>query len=331
MFVLFNVAPSVHKEASSTITDEVKICKFRPMKLQYWENTAQSAAILTALFNNINIKNNPRANSDLSQSWLAQRLKNSCLLLFIAFSPQYDFNCNLGMDEIKSVRTLWKTLNLSLASPLPKPLRVWNLPTKTFSVVISSFMKSVSTAESCFAASFRTHSDPDNVPKLLNHVFPTETGTGVSLYFPPLFSFECKLLHFLAAILLEGTTTRKKSSVAFHFPPPLPPPLSSSSRLFLMLSYSSSMFWLPRIWLSTRRAFWVSPRWINQRGLSGRNRNPMNWSTAGSTDRPNMYLKKENKKSRDSFYFLSRIFSYKKYLIVIKLYKQSTGRISSVI
>lgn len=91
------------------------------------------------------------------------------------------------------------------------------------------------------------------------------------------------------------------SSPPIRSPPPLS--FSSSSMLFLMLSYSSSMFWLPRIWLSTRRAFWVSPRWINQRGLSGRNRNPTNWSMAGSTDRPNMYLKR---KGRKEIHYLTR-------------------------
>lgn len=149
---------------------------------------------------------------------------------------------------------------------------------------------------SCFAEYFQANLEPHNMPKLFNHTFQIETSPAlvcVILLPPPPFSFLCKTCDIFSLSSLQKK--QQNSSYAFHFPPLLPPPLSSSSRLFLMLSYSSSMFWLPRIWLSTRRAFWVSPRWINQRGLSGRNRNPMNWSTAGSTDRPNMYLNRKGK------------------------------------
>lgn len=116
------------------------------------------------------------------------------------------------------------------------------------------------------------------------------------------------MLLMWADFFCRNTGIRKKRLL------PSPPPLSfsSSSMLFLMLSYSSSMFWLPRIWLSTRRAFWVSPRWINQRGLSGRKRNPMNWSTAGSTDRPNMYLREERRNtwSETNYDHRNAVFSF---------------------
>lgn len=71
---------------------------------------------------------------------------------------------------------------------------------------------------------------------------------------------------------------------------PAPTSFSSSSMLFLILSYSSSIAWLPRIWDRILRALWVCPFWMSQRGLSGRNRNPRNCITAGTADRPSMYL-----------------------------------------
>lgn len=60
--------------------------------------------------------------------------------------------------------------------------------------------------------------------------------------------------------------------------------------LFLMLSYSSSIAWLPRIWDRILRALWVWPFCINHRGLSGRNRKPKNCITAGTAESPSMYL-----------------------------------------
>lgn len=73
---------------------------------------------------------------------------------------------------------------------------------------------------------------------------------------------------------------------------PSPPPasFSSSSMLVLMVSYSESMLWPPLIRLRASRASWLRPFWISQRGLSGRKKKPMNCSTAGTMDKPSMYL-----------------------------------------
>lgn len=78
-----------------------------------------------------------------------------------------------------------------------------------------------------------------------------------------------------------------------------PPPaaLSSSSTLALMLSYSASTPWPPLIRLRTSWASWVRPLCRSQRGLSGRQMNPMNCSAAGTTDRASMYLDRGPKKA----------------------------------
>ncbi len=76
-----------------------------------------------------------------------------------------------------------------------------------------------------------------------------------------------------------------------------PPAFSSSSMLVLMVLYSTSVFWPPLILLRTSRASWLRPFWRSQRGLSGRKRKPTNCSTAGTTDKPSMYLR--NKVSKE--------------------------------
>lgn len=81
---------------------------------------------------------------------------------------------------------------------------------------------------------------------------------------------------------------RQRDQQVFNIPAPTS--FSSSSMLFLILSYSSSIAWLPRIWDKILRALWVWPFWMSQRGLSGRNRNPKNCITAGTAERPSMYL-----------------------------------------
>lgn len=69
-----------------------------------------------------------------------------------------------------------------------------------------------------------------------------------------------------------------------------PASFSSSSMLVLMALYSASMFRPPLIRLRTSRASWLRPFLRSQRGLSGRKMKPMNCSTAGTTDKPSMYL-----------------------------------------
>lgn len=73
---------------------------------------------------------------------------------------------------------------------------------------------------------------------------------------------------------------------------PSPPPdsFSSSSMLVLMVLYSESTLWPPLIRLRTWRASSPRPFWRSQRGLSGRKKKPKNCSTAGTTDKPSMYL-----------------------------------------